>query len=165
MRRHIEYRTGSKAVYDDFCEKFPEVNLSYGEWREIVFTYNRYFRNYMLDTGERAKMPWGLGSFAISKKRTRRTIMVDGKEYSGLPIDWPKTLKTGKMVYILNTHTDGYRFRWLWFGGARGIPHGDTWFFQASRESSRIVATYLKKPGSRYSQIYREWERNKYTSG
>jgi len=158
-RVKVEYRTGSKDVYNKFCTKYPDAGLSYTKWREIIDTFNDLFREYILETGEKGKMPWGIGVFAVSKKKTKKTKKHDGKEYVNLPIDWQKTKKAGRKIYNFNTHTDGFRFRWYIFPRESRFQHPDIWNFKPSRVSSRKIAEYLKIP--QQQELYKQWQRRK----
>ena len=160
-RVQIDYRTASKEVYNKFCLRYPEVKLSFVQWKEVIYTYNYFFRDYILETGDRARLPHGFGTFSISKKKSSKFTIHNGVEYINLPIDWKKTRSAGKRIYNLNTHTDGYRYRWYWFIKDARLYQSDIWVFKPSRSSSRKIAEYINKPSSIYSQLYKQWERSK----
>lgn len=158
MRVAVAYRTSSKEAYKKFCSAHPEVKLDFEKWKEIIYSYNYLFRDYLLETGDRVKLPWGLGSFSINKKKVRKTIIKDDKELVVMPVDWQKSRKAGKKIYHLNSHTDGYRYKWLWFAGDARIYQCSIWVFKPSRITSRKLAQYIKKPGANYFQIYKQWK-------
>lgn len=158
-RTKVEYRTSAREEYDKFCLKYPEVSLTYEEWREILYTFNKLFRDYLLETGERAKLPYGLGGFAVGKKKIKKIKVYQGKEYVNLPIDWQKTRKAGKRIYNFNAHTDGYSLKWYWFNDDSRFFHSDIWVFKPSRESSRKIAEYVKK--SQQIEVYKQWQRKR----
>lgn len=160
-RVKVEYRSTSREVYDRFCAANPGISLSFKKWQEIIYTFNTNFRDHILETGDRCKLPWGLGSFSISKKKSRKYITLNGKEVIVMPIDWAKTRKLGKKVYHLNAHTDSYRYKWKWFNNDCRFYLHDIWVFKPSRVTSRKLAEYLKRPNSFYTQLYREWDRKK----
>lgn len=159
MRVKVEYRTSGREVYDKFMALHPTVNLTYDQWKQIIYTYNELFRDYILDTGEKAKLPWGLGSFAISKKKPKKFKEFEGKQYINLPVDWAKTKKAGKKIYHLNNHSDGYRFKWFWFPREARIYQVEIWNFKPSRVSSRKITEYINKPNCNFAQIYKQWQR------
>lgn len=159
MRVKVSYRTGSKEAYNKFCAAHPNINLSLDKWLEIIYAFNYSFRDHILETGDRSRLPWGLGTFSISKKKTKRYATIDGVEYTIMAVDWAKTHRLGKRVYHLNSHTDNYRYKWKWFIDDSRFYLHDIWVFKPSRVSSRKLAEYLKRPNSPYPQIYREWER------
>lgn len=156
-RVKVSYRSSSKEVYNKFCSRFPEIKLSFDKWKKIIYTYNELFRDYILETGDRVKLPWGLGSFSINKKKSRKTIDIDGREITVLPVNWKRSKEAGKKIYLLNSHTDGYRYKWIWFADDARIYQTSIWVFKPSRVSSRLLAHYLTKSGN-YFQIYKQWK-------
>ena len=49
-RVHIEWRSSSKENYINFCKKNPNIIITFNEWKNIVYQYNEYFNNYILET-------------------------------------------------------------------------------------------------------------------
>ena len=155
-RTKIDFRSGSKANYLDFCKKHPDVDISFVDWKNIVYTYNDMYRIYILETGEKVKMPMGLGQFSINKKKRKRRKGPNG-EYINMAVDWQKSKALGKRIYILNHHTDGYFFGWMWFNTSATIKFRKLWYFKPYRVSSRLIAHYIKVD-EKYQHIYKEWK-------
>lgn len=160
-RVKVSYRTASKEAYNKFCQLHPNIHLTFEKWKSIIYSYNYLFRDHILETGDRIKLPWGLGGFSISKKKSKKFVVIDGKEHINMAVDWIKTRKAGKKIYHLNAHTDGFRYKWFWFRKDARFHQTSIWVFKPSRVSSRKLAEYLKRPNSFYPQIYKEWERKK----
>jgi len=159
MRTKIDWRSSSKDSYNNFCKKHSDIKLTYDEWRNILYTYNESFKEYILETGERVKLPFGFGEFSINKKKRRRLKNnVDGKEFVNLPIDWQKTKEKGKVIYNFNYHTEGYFFGWMWFKQTSRFKNSDLWYFKPSRLTSRLLSHYLKT-NDKYQNIYQEWKK------
>lgn len=156
-RVKTQYRTSSKENYKRFCIENPEINITYDKWKSVLYTYAEVYTESILETGDKLKLPWGFGAFSINKKKSKKTKEWNGKTYINLPIDWVKTKQEGKRVYNMNYHTDGYRFRWLWFKDSCYFYQSDLYNFKPSREVSRKLAAYLNKSTSQYYEIYREW--------
>jgi nucleoid DNA-binding protein len=157
MRRKIEWRSSSREQYEKFRKKHPNISLSYDKWRDIVYTFNESFRNYILESGEKIKFPYGFGEFSINKKKRKKVKVIDGKEYINLAIDWKKSKEKGKRVYNFNYHTDGYFFGWMWFKDKVRLRNSELWFFKPSRITSRLITHYLKT-NDKYQHIYRQWK-------
>lgn len=158
MRVKVDYRSASKSCYYTFCQNHPDIKLSYNEWLEIIYHFNETFRDYILETGERERLPLGLGSFSINKKKRKvKKIGPDGKEFINLPIDWVKTKEKGKIIYNFNFHTEGYFFGWLWFKRDARFKFSTLWRFKPSRVSSRMIAHYINSD-KEYQHIYRQWK-------
>ena len=158
MRTKVDWRSASKENYNNFCKKHPSLKLTFEEWRNIIYSYTDAFKDYILETGERAKLPFGFGEFSINKKKRRKMKGIDGKEFVNLPIDWKKTREKGKRIYNFNFHTEGYFFGWVWFKDTARLRQTDLWYFKPSRTTSRMLSHYLKTD-SKYQNIYREWKR------
>jgi nucleoid DNA-binding protein len=158
MRTKVDWRSSSKDNYNNFCKKHPTIKLSFDEWRNIIYSYTDGFKEYILETGEKAKLPVGFGEFSINKKKRRKMKGVDGKEFINLPVDWKKTREKGKIIYNFNFHTEGYFFGWMWFKDSARLKQTDLWYFKPSRTTSRLLSHYLKTD-SKYQNIYREWKR------
>lgn len=156
-RVQVQYRTVSKENYNRFCIENPEIKITFEKWKEVLYTYMELYTEYILETGEKTKIPYGFGGLSINKKKSKKTKEWNGKTYINLPVDWVKTKKEGKVIYNLNHHTEGYRFRWVWFKEYCHFYQSDLYTFKPCRELSRKLATYLKKPNSDYKDIYREW--------
>ena len=157
MRTHIDWRSSSRENYIDFCKKNSTIKLNFDEWRNIVYSFNESFKTYILETGERARLPFGFGEFSINKKKRRKMKGIDGKEFVNLPIDWKKSKEKGKRIYNFNFHTEGYFFGWIWFKESTRIKNIDLWYFKPTRTTSRLLSHYIKTD-SKYQHLYREWK-------
>lgn len=155
-RTKIEWRSASKNNYLDFCKKHPKIKLSFIEWKNIIYIYNDYFRNYILETGDRVKMPFGFGEFSIIKKKRKTKKVIKGVEYINLPIDWQESKKRGKRMYNFNHHTDGYFFGWHWFKDTARFRQPKLWYFKPARTTSRLINHYLKTD-KKYQYLYKYW--------
>lgn len=158
MRVKVDYRTASKKCYENFCLSYPTIHISYNEWLEIIYMYNEGFRDTILETGEKEKLPSGLGSFSINKKKRKTKVTdPDGKEHINLPIDWKKSKEKGKLIYNFNFHTEGYFFGWMWFKKEARFMHSSLWRFKPSRVSSRMINHYIKS-NTAYQHKYKQWK-------
>lgn len=151
-----EWRSTSTDVYKRFKSAHPELNLSYMEWCNIIYTFNYGFRDYLLETGFKARFPYGFGDFAICKyKPKKEKTLPSGETIVGLPINWQRTKETGNIIYHMNHNTEGYKFRWLWFQNKCKFFRSDVWVFKPSRVSSRLIAHYVRQG---YDQKYLQWK-------
>ena len=157
MRVKIDWRSASLDNYKNFCKKHPTIKLTYDEWRNIIYSFNDAFKNYILETGEKAKLPFGFGEFSINKKK-RRKLKGLKDEFVNLPVDWKKTKEKGKIIYNFNYHTEGFFFGWMWFKSTARFKNSDLWYFKPSRLTSRLLSHYLKT-NDKYQYIYNEWKK------
>jgi nucleoid DNA-binding protein len=158
MRIKVDWRSGSKENYNDFCKKNPSIQISFDEWRNIVYSFNESFKNYILETGEKAKLPYGFGEFSINKKKRKRIKSANGKDFINLPIDWQKTKEKGKVIYNFNYHTEGFFFGWMWFKDTARFKNSDLWYFKPTRITSRLLSHYIKTD-EKYQYMYNEWKK------
>ena len=158
MRVKIDWRSASKENYNNFCKKHPSIKLSFDEWRQIIYTFTDGFKEYILETGERVKLPFGFGEFSINKKKRKKIKNNNGREFVNLPVDWKKTKEKGKIIYNFNYHTEGYFFGWLWFKETARLKYLDLWYFKPSRVTSRLLSHYLKT-NEKYQHLYHEWKK------
>jgi nucleoid DNA-binding protein len=158
MRTKIDWRSSSKENYNNFCNKNPTIRITFDQWKNIIYSYNEYFKNYILETGEKARLPCGFGEFSINKKKRKKLKTVDGKVVVNLPIDWKKTKEKGKHIYNFNYHTEGFFFGWMWFKESTRIRNIDLWYFKPSRTTSRLLSHYIKTD-NKYQNIYCEWKK------
>lgn len=156
MRVKIDWRSSSRENYNNFCKKNPSIKITFNEWKNIIYLFNESFKNYILETGEKAKLPFGFGEFSINKKK-RRKLKGLNDEFINLPVDWQKTKQKGKIIYNFNYHTEGYFFGWIWFKESARLKHTDLWYFKPSRTTSRLLSHYIKTD-TKYQNIYREWK-------
>jgi hypothetical protein len=157
MRVSVDWRSTSKENYISFKKAYPEIKISFDQWKNIIYTFNEDFKTYILETGEKGKLPGGIGDFSINKKKCKhKKIAPDGREFINLPIDWKKTKEKGKKIYNFNHHTEGYRFRWIWFKKTARFKNSDLWWFKTSRTTSRLLSHYLKTD-KKYQHKYGEW--------
>lgn len=157
-RVKIDWRSSSKDNYKSFCKKHPLVKLTFDEWRNIIYSFNEAFKNYILETGEKAKLPFGFGEFSVNKKKRKKFKKVDGVDVINLPIDWQKSKEKGKRIYNFNYHTEGYFFGWMWFRETARLKHTNLWYFKPTRTTSRLLSHYIKTD-EKYQHIYREWKK------
>jgi hypothetical protein len=160
-RPKVEYRSTSKATYIAFQKAHPEIKITYAKWREVIYAFNEAFRDYVLDTGDRCRLPWGFGDVVISKKPTKRfRTTKEGKEVIALPVDWKRTKELGKKVYLYNDHTEGYRMRWYWLKDQLRLKGAQYLLFKPCRSAARRLSEYLKR-NPYYQHLYKEWQTSK----
>lgn len=155
-RVSTEYRTASRSTFNKFKEKFPEVEIDYTTWANIIYSFNYAFRDYALETGYKIKFIHGFGDFAITKWRPNKIVEYEGEDKINLPIDFKRTKELGKTIYHMNYHTDGYKFRWKWFKKVARICMSKYWNFKPSRISSRLLKHYISLPD--YQDKYLTWK-------
>lgn len=155
-RSRVDFSLTSKSTYKLFKQENPDINISYLEYVNIIYSFNYAFRDYLMETGMKGKLPWGIGDFAVSKRRPKKIkIMPDGSEKMNLPVDWAKSRNTGKRIYHFNFHTEGYKFRIKWFPKKARFEYSELFVFKPSRITSRLIKHYIDMG---YQDKYYEWD-------
>src|SRR5690625_2693866 len=145
MRVKSQYRSDRKEVYERFIKEYPEYNISFKEWRKILYIINKSIRGYLFETGNKFRVPHGFGDLFVNKKKSKKTYTdKDGNTKISLPVDWIKTRKKGKKDYILNDHTEGYRFGIMYAYRYSKLNLRKLWKFSACRGTYRLLAKYIK---------------------
>jgi nucleoid DNA-binding protein len=157
-RVKVDWRSSSKDNYKNFCKKNSLIQITFDEWRNIIYSFSDAFKNYILESGDKARLPYGFGEFSINKKKRKRYKIVNGEEIINLPIDWQKSREKGKRIYNFNYHTEGYFFGWMWFKESTKFRNVDLWYFKPSRNTSRLLSHYIKTD-DKYQHIYNEWKK------
>ncbi len=157
MRTKIDWRSSSKENYNNFCKKNPTIQVTFNDWKNIIYSFNEYFKNYILETGEKARLPFGFGEFSINKKKRKKIKDKNGKEFVNLPVDWKRSKEKGKRIYNFNYHTEGYFFGWMWFKESARIKNIDLWYFKPSRTTSRLLSHYINAD-EKYQHLYNQWK-------
>lgn len=74
--------------------------------------------------------------------RIKKTKLFLNRKY--LKPDWKLTKKTGKIVYHLNEHRDGYKYRFWWSKIGHNIKFLEYYSFTPTRTLKRKLAFILK---------------------
>jgi hypothetical protein len=157
MRVKCDYRQASRETYNRWKSSHPNSTITFLEYQNIIYTFNYNFRDYILESGNKAKMPWGFGDFAIAKnKRKKLRKTKEGKDVINLAIDWKKTRAAGKHIYHMNFHTEGYSFKWKWFIKTARFYQAEIWTFKPSRVTSRLLKHYITE--RHLQNKYKEWK-------
>lgn len=107
MDHKIRNRKQSYTTYDIYNNYDKRDQVHYSTFRNIVDKMNDSIL-YVLQNGQNYKLPCSLGNVQIVKYKP--------KEYTkhSLSIDFNESKKLDKMVYHLNEHSNGYKYRLHW---------------------------------------------------
>lgn len=157
-----QFRTASKENYNKFKDKYPNIDITYDEFKKIIYTYNDLIVKFVLETGDPIKFPFGLGTLVINKYKPKTYRKnKEGKDVCNLSINWKETKKQGKYVYLLNSHTEGYKYYFMWNYWKARIKCAYIWKFEMARVHSRLLKSYLLKPNGQHKDIYKEHPRKR----
>lgn len=157
MKFKHDFRTCSKQNFEEYKKLHPKSTITFQEYKKVIYTYTKIIVEYLIETGEKLKLPYGLGEFFINKTKSKKKFTRNGKEYIYQPIDWKKTKEEGTWVFHKNYHTDGYKFKFGWFPDSAKFKTPKIWGFHIMRDHSRNLAKILKVPNNKHQHLYKEW--------
>lgn len=164
-RPRIEWRAGTKESWNTLKKQHPKLKkYEHSNFLNVLYTFNQILVDYVLETGNLVRFPFGMGHLSINKyKRSYFRKNKDNEQIINLKPDWNKTMtlwkecpeckEQKKLVYHTNTHTDGFSYYWMWIFGSNML-FGRIWKFDLNRVHSRRLAALLKEPHSKYKNLY-----------
>lgn len=162
MSRPInEIRSASKDSYKAYKVKYPKSKLTFSKWKKLLYDFNDRLIRHALETGERIKLPYGIGPLQVMKRKQTAIYEHQGIKRVGLATDWLRSKELGYKVYHLNSHTDGYRYKWYWYPNQARFFKAHIWNFRPCRKVSRLLASYIKQENSEYKHLYSLYIRKK----
>jgi hypothetical protein len=93
------------------------------------------------------KLPCRLGTLQIIKHQP--------KEYSGKSLrwDWKATKEIGKPVYLLNEHSNGWKYRFFWSKQGCLLSNKGKYQFIACRDNKRELCRIIKSRMRDYVEL------------
>lgn len=124
--------------YIDCVGDNPLYQVEYRVFRDIINDYFKYLRDELIENGKEIKLPCRLGTLSIVKHKP--------KEYSGrsLRIDYAESKKYNKVIYYLNDHTGGYKYRFYWNKHNMLTKNKTMYQLIMTRDNKRHLAQILK---------------------
>jgi len=156
-----------------------KYHVDYKTFMGIVKDYNNAIvRGRMIERGIGLRIPF-FGEIVFGKYKPKVWYDESGRlRKDRLPIDWGKTYKMwhadhpgmtrtelesipGKeVIYNLNYHTDGYRFKMFWFKGRCKVTNNTAYQFRLMRIHQRYLAKLAMDPANGID--FREIDFSKY---
>jgi len=133
-----EEKYGIREMYQFYkkecnVKNSPNWFVDYKSFAGIIYDFNKELARLLIEEGIEFKMPQRLGFMRIRKWKLKNYMNPDGTiNKRKLPVDWKRTkelwkeiypnktpeqlkaIPKKKVIYHLNEHTDGYRYRLYW---------------------------------------------------
>lgn len=133
--------------YLDNIEKDTVYDIPYSVYRKIITEYFQYIRDEVIEKGKRVRMPNRMGTIQIVKKQPKFW------DKRSLRLDYNETKKTGKLVYLLNEHSNFYKYRFHW-DKTDILTHNKTWYqLVMTRSNKRHLAQLIKNKEMDYEEV------------
>lgn len=127
----------SDTVYD----------IDYNKYRAIVTDYFKYLQKQLIEEGKVIKLPYRMGTVQIIKKKPKYY------DKRSLRIDYQATKQTGKLIFLLNEHSDEFKYRYLWSKTDIMVPNKSMYQLVATRANKRRLAVIIKNKELDYEEI------------
>lgn len=133
-------RNKQSATIRDMYAQYHKDNkndVSYNIFKTILNEFNSELKNCLLESSEGFKMPFGLGYVQIVKYKP--------KSYTkkSLSIDYKSSAQYGKIIYHLNEHSNGYKYRLYWSKIPQTFPDRYKYQLQLVRQNKRHLAQLI----------------------
>ena len=139
MARRIRKNKQSYTTYDmytNFCAEVDDT-IPYSIFHSVLERLNDKIKKCVLYESGAFKMPYGLGTVIIGKYKP--------KTYNrkSLSIDYKSTKLYDKLIYHLNEHSDGYKFRMHWSKIPVTFPDMYRYQLSLTRSNKRELAKLI----------------------
>lgn len=130
-----------KDFYKNYIDNIADNHLykiPYDIYRKIITAYFRYLSNEIIENGRNVKLPCRLGYVEIIKHKP--------KEWSGksLRIDYNRSKELDKVVYHLNAHSNGFKYRFYWSKQDAIVINKSKYQLVMTRANKRRLAQIIK---------------------
>lgn len=143
MKERTKYNRKSNTIADFYIrykqniEQDTVYDVDLKTYKAIVTDYFKYIRDQIMLECKEFKLPCRLGTLQIVKHQP--------KEFTGksLRFDWKATKESGKPVYLLNDHSNYFKYRFFWSKKDCLLTNKTRYQFVASRENKRNLAQLI----------------------
>jgi hypothetical protein len=116
--------------------------VTYQEYTAINSLFWKEISHNIINEGRQFHMPHKLGDTYIEKTKL---------DYNNrLPIDWELTTRTGKVIYNLNEHSEGYKYEFRWNKKVCTFTNNYLFRLIFTRENKRLLAKNIKTKKTDY---------------
>lgn len=139
-----------KDFYESYCNFIGNNTLyqvDYKTFRALLIDYFIHIKDEVLENGKDFKLPCRLGDLSIVKHKP--------KEWTGksLRIDYKLSKEYGKIIYHLNEHSDGYKYRAHWSKKLSMLKNKTKYQLILTRYNKRRLAQIIKNNERDYPEL------------
>lgn len=138
------------SFYKDYLnniERNTVYDIPYETYKKIVTIYFEWLRDQLLEESKEVKLPYRLGTIEIVKHKP--------KQFNGgsLRIDYQATKKENKLIYLLNEHSDYYKYRLYWNKQTSNAVNKSKYQLILTRNNKRHLAQIIKNKIHDYREL------------
>lgn len=133
--------------YRDYITKDTAYDVPFTKFKEVVLDYFKYLRDQIMLESKEIKLPCRLGTIQIIKHQP--------KEFTGksLRIDYKSSKEEGKVIYFLNEHSSGWKYRFYWSKKDCLVKNKIQYQFIATRANKRDLAAIIFSKQKDYPEM------------
>lgn len=138
------------SFYNSYLENIERdtvYDIDYNKYRAIVVDYFKYLQKQLIEEGKQIKLPCRMGVLQIIKSKPKHL------DKRSLRIDYQATKQTGKLIFLLNEHSDMFKYRFLWSKTDMLTPNKSMYQLVATRANKRRLAQIIKNRELDYQEI------------
>lgn len=135
MDRKIRKNKKSYTFYDMYCTM--PVEVEYSAYKRVLDVMCSVILQHVLNCSEGFKLPFGLGYIQVVKYLPKHL------DKSSLSIDYKSSKDVDKLVYHLNEHSDGYKYRLYWSRIPQTFPDRYRYTLSLVRNNKRKLAQLI----------------------
>lgn len=138
------------SFYNSYLSNIEQdtvYDIDYNKYRAIITDYFKYLQKQLIDEGKRIKLPCRMGTLQIIKSRPKHL------DKRSLRIDYQATKQTGKLIFLLNEHSDMFKYRFSWSKTDMVVPNKSKYQLVATRANKRNLAQIIKQRLCDYEEI------------
>jgi len=151
-----------KSIKDSYkkYKESTEQPVDLKQYLTLAAEFNQFLIKKVLE-GKEVTLPSKMGTLCISGKKTKIRFNDKGKP-EGLAPDWvrtkqywldnPKAKASKKILFHVNTHTDGVRYKYLWSKKNVLVPNKTMYSLRLTRANKRAVSKKIME-GAQYKTM------------
>jgi len=122
--------------YKNQVEPHSPYDVTYKEFMNILNDYLKGISEGILAGKGSYKIPFNLGYIDITKSKVDLTKLKR--------VDWKATVETGKTIYHLNEHSDGFDYKTEWTRISNTARNSRLYVYSPTRKMKRTLAKLIK---------------------
>ena len=117
--------------------KSMPIEVDYSLYKRVLQEMCKVILEHVFERSEGFKMPYGLGFIQVGKYRPKHFSK------QSLSIDYKASKEYDKIIYHLNEHSDGYKFRLYWSKIPQTFPDRYRYQLILVRDNKRKLAKLI----------------------
>lgn len=133
--------------YLDNIERDTVYDIDYTTYRAIITDYFLHLQNKLIEEGKMIKLPYRMGNVQIIKSKPKHL------DKRSLRIDYQATKQNNKLIFLLNEHSDMFKYRYWWNKIDMVVSNKSQYQLVATRANKRRLAQIIKNRELDYQEL------------